>query len=77
MSVEITYGIERIVLALQGKESAWEIDWLDGVNYGDVMFSDEVEHCRYYFDVADVERFEDGLTTLMSGSTPKRWKAMR
>ncbi len=55
VSVEITYGIERITLALQGKESAWEIDWLDGVNYGDVMFSDEVEHCRYYFDVADVE----------------------
>ena len=55
VSVEITYGVERIVLALQGKESAWEIDWLDGVNYGDVMFSDEVEHCRYYFDVADVE----------------------
>ncbi len=55
VSVEITYGIERIVLALQGVESAWDINWLDGVNYGDVMFSDEVEHCRYYFDVADVD----------------------
>ncbi len=54
VSVEITYGIERIVLALQGKESAWEIDWLPGVSYGDVMFNDEVEHCRYYFNVADV-----------------------
>ena len=54
VSVEITYGIERIVLALQGKDSAWDIDWLDGVSYGDVMFSDEVEHCRYYFDVANV-----------------------
>ena len=54
VSVEITYGIERIVLALQGVDSAWEIDWLDGVSYGDVMFNDEVEHCRYYFDVADV-----------------------
>ena len=54
VSVEITYGIERIVLALQGKESAWDIDWLAGVSYGDVMFNDEVEHCRYYFDVADV-----------------------
>ena len=54
VSVEITYGVERIVLALQGKDSAWEIDWLDGVSYGDVMFNDEVEHCRYYFDVADV-----------------------
>lgn len=55
VSVEITYGIERIVLALQGKDSAWQIDWLNGVNYGDVMFDDEVEHCRYYFEVADVD----------------------
>ena len=55
VSVEITYGIERIVLALQGVDSAWDINWLDGVSYGDVMFSDEVEHCRYYFEVADVE----------------------
>ena len=54
VSVEITYGVERIVLALQGKESAWDIDWLPGVSYGDVMYNDEVEHCRYYFDVADV-----------------------
>ena len=54
VSVEITYGIERIVLALQGVDAAWSIDWLDGVSYGDVMFNDEVEHCRYYFDVADV-----------------------
>ena len=55
VSVEITYGIERIVLALQGVESAWDIDWLEGISYGDVMFNDEVEHCRYYFDVADVD----------------------
>ena len=54
VSVEITYGIERIVLALQAKESAWDIDWLEDLSYGDVMFSDEVEHCRYYFEVADV-----------------------
>ena len=54
VSVEITYGIERIVLALQGVDSAWQIDWLDGVKYADMMFNEEVEHCRYYFDVADV-----------------------
>ena len=63
VSVEITYGIERIVLALQGKESAWEIDWLDGVSYGDVMFDDEVEHCRYYFEVADVDALKQVYDT--------------
>ncbi|MHB8628569.1 MAG: glycine--tRNA ligase subunit beta [Aggregatilineales bacterium] len=54
-SVEITYGLERIVLALQGKNSAWEIDWTDGVKYADVFKRSEWEHSSYYFEVADVE----------------------
>ncbi|MEO1162500.1 MAG: glycine--tRNA ligase subunit beta [Chloroflexota bacterium] len=53
--VEITYGIERIVLALQDKNSAWDIEWLGDLNYHDVMFEEEVEHSRYYFEVADVD----------------------
>ncbi len=63
VSVEITYGIERIVLALQGVESAWDISWLPGVSYGDVMFNEEVEHCRYYFDVADVDALRSTYDT--------------
>ena len=63
VSVEITYGIERIVLALQGVESAWDITWLPGVSYGDVMFNEEVEHCRYYFDVADVDALRSTYDT--------------
>ncbi|MCA9883391.1 MAG: glycine--tRNA ligase subunit beta [Anaerolineae bacterium] len=55
VSVEITYGVERIVLALQNKNSAWEIDWMEGITYHDIMYQEEVEHCRYYFDVADVD----------------------
>ncbi len=55
VSVELTYGIERIVLALQNKNSAWEIDWTADVTYHDMMFSDEVEHCNYYFNLADVD----------------------
>ncbi|MEO1286806.1 MAG: glycine--tRNA ligase subunit beta [Chloroflexota bacterium] len=52
--VEITYGIERIVLALQDKNSAWDISWWNELTYHDVMFNEEVEHSRYYFEVADV-----------------------
>jgi glycyl-tRNA synthetase len=55
VSVEITYGLERIVLALQGRDSAWGIEWTSGISYRDIMFTEEVEHCRYYFDIADVE----------------------
>ena len=58
VSVEITYGLERIALPLQGKTSVWNIDWLgnetDNLLYGDVLFQSEVEHCKYYFEVADV-----------------------
>src|SRR5574341_1460973 len=55
VSVEITYGLERIVLALQGKDAAWDIDWLDGLTYGDMFLRSEIEHCKYYFEIADVE----------------------
>ncbi len=56
VSVEITYGLERIVLALQGKSAAWDIDWMEGgLQYRDIMLQDEIEHCRYYFDIADID----------------------
>jgi glycyl-tRNA synthetase len=54
VSVEITYGIERIVLALQGVDAVWDMEWTEGLTYGQMLFSSEVEHCTYYFDVADV-----------------------
>ena len=58
VSVEITYGLERIVLALQGKDSAWDIDWMPNIRYEDIIFNEEVEHSRYYFEVADVDNLK-------------------
>ena len=55
VSVEITYGLERITSALQGKNSVWDIDWLPGLSYGDVFLQSEIEYCKYYFEIADVE----------------------
>lgn len=55
VSVEITYGLDRIALALQGLESVWQVDYGAGISYSDVLLASEVEHCRYYFEVADVE----------------------
>jgi glycyl-tRNA synthetase len=55
VSVEITYGVERIVLALQEKNSAWDIEWLGDLTYRDMILQEEIEHCRYYFDIADVD----------------------
>ncbi|MEZ4668874.1 MAG: glycine--tRNA ligase subunit beta [Anaerolineae bacterium] len=59
VSVEITYGIERIVLALQDKNAVWDIDWLQGLTYGDVFLQSEIEHCKYYFEIADVEALKE------------------
>jgi glycyl-tRNA synthetase len=56
VSVEITYGLERIVMFLQDVRSVWEIDWDGVLTYGDVLLQPEIEHCRYEFELADVDR---------------------
>jgi glycyl-tRNA synthetase len=56
VAVEITYGLERIMLPLQDVRGFTEIEWLDGLTYGDVFLKSEIEHCIYNFEQADVER---------------------
>ena len=56
VSVEITYGLERIVLALQDVDNFVEIQWNDRVTYGELNLTAEQEHSRYNFEAADVER---------------------
>ena len=54
VSVEITYGLDRIALALQGTDAVWDMDFGVGIPYSDILLQTEIEHCRYYFEVADV-----------------------
>ena len=56
VAVELTYGLERIAIYLQGVGSVWEIDWDGRHSYGDILLRQEVEHCIYDFEVASVER---------------------
>jgi glycyl-tRNA synthetase len=56
VAVELTYGLERIAIYLQGVDSVWDIDWDGYHTYGDILLHQEVEHCTYDFEVADVER---------------------
>jgi len=58
VAVELTYGLERIVMYLQGVRSVWEIDWDGQHTYGQVLLPQEVEHCKYNFDHADVGRLK-------------------
>ena len=56
---EITYGLERIAMYLQGVESVFDLVWTDGplgkVTYGDVFHQNEVEQSTYNFEHANVE----------------------
>ena len=56
---EITYGLERIAMYLQGKDSIYDLIWTDGphgkVTYGDVFHQNEVEQSTYNFEHANVE----------------------
>jgi len=53
VSVEITYGIERIAMLLQGVDSVYNLTWIPGVTYGDVYHQNEVEQSTYNFQVSD------------------------
>ncbi|MGI9289228.1 MAG: glycine--tRNA ligase subunit alpha [Pseudomonadales bacterium] len=59
VSGEITYGLERIAMYLQGVDSGYDLVWTDSTNgpvsYGDVFHQNEVEMSRYNFEIADVE----------------------
>lgn len=53
-SVELTYGLERIAMFIQKKESVYDLIWSDGHTYRDVHHQDEVEFSAYNFEEADV-----------------------
>ena len=59
VAVEITYGLERIVMVLQDVPVFQEIAWVDNVTYGDALFRGEVEQCKYNFEVASVPRLRE------------------
>jgi glycyl-tRNA synthetase alpha chain len=56
---EITYGLERIAMYLQGVESVYDLVWTDGplgrITYGDVFHQNEVEMSAYNFEHASVD----------------------
>jgi len=55
VSVEITYGLERIAMYLQGVNSVYDVEWISGISYRDIHHQGEVEFSRYNFEAADIE----------------------
>ncbi len=72
VSGEITYGLERIAMYLQGVESVYDLVWSDGprgrVSYGDVFHQNEVEMSTYNFEKADCEALFRGFDDAESAS---------
>jgi glycyl-tRNA synthetase len=56
VGVEITYGLERILIALNNAAAIWDEPWGTDVTYGEVRRHDEFEQSKYYFETADVNR---------------------
>lgn len=54
ISVELTYGLERIAMYLQGVDNVFDLIWTEGVQYGYIHHPTEVEFSRYNFEEADV-----------------------
>jgi glycyl-tRNA synthetase alpha chain len=50
---EITYGLERLAMYLQGVESVYDLRWTEGLSYRDVFHQNEVEQSRYNFELAN------------------------
>mgnify|MGYP000907434683 FL=1 len=50
---ELTYGIERLAMFIQGVNSVYDIEWVNGISYGDVYHQNEVDYSTYNFQIAD------------------------
>ena len=71
VSVELTYGIERLAMYIQGVENVYDLDWNGaGVTYGDVFLQNEREQSAYNFEHADTDillrHFADAETECMA-----------
>ena len=53
VSIEITYGLERIAMFLQNKNSIWNLDWSDEVKYGDIWKPSEISQCSFNFKTSN------------------------
>ncbi len=59
VSVELTYGLERLCMYLQGVDSVYDLKWNDTITYGDVYHQQEVEQSTFNFEAADIDMLFD------------------
>lgn len=72
VSVELTYGLERIAMFIQKVDSVYDIEWTKGVKYGDIYLPQEQQHSKYNFEVADI----DSLTKLFQSFESEAYRLL-
>ena len=77
VSGEITYGTERIAMYLQEVDSVYDLEWTEGISYGEIHHQDEVQFSKYNFEESDPEMlikmfdmFENECTKLVDKDLP-------
>lgn len=55
VSAEITYGLERLAMFIQGVDRVYDIKWVEGIKYGDIFHHLEYDYSLYNFEIADTE----------------------
>ena len=77
ITLELTYGLERVAMFLQGTTSIFDVEWAPDVTWGDVSHEAEVQFSRYNFETADVgdhfrlfEMAEKEVTRLAAADLP-------
>lgn len=55
VSSEITYGMERLAMYIQGVENVYDLKWTDDVTYGDIFHQNEVEQSTYAFELSNAD----------------------
>lgn len=67
--VELTYGLERIAIFLQGVDNVFDLEWAPGIRYSEMRKRQEYEFSRYSFDEVPVEEYRDLFTRFEKEST--------
>lgn len=77
ITVEITYGLERLAMYVQKKDNVYDLQWSDEVTYGEVRLEEEKQWSMYNFEIADIEmlkkhftEWEDQVKNLVENSLP-------
>jgi len=59
--VELTYGLERLEMFLEGKDDIYDLDWSHDVSYQDLRYLEEKEFSEYNFSQADIRSLKESF----------------